>query len=185
MGQVQMPPMQMNVPQINIDPPEFVTPESLLVYCQTRLRDLDGRIQEKFAAEQKAVNDQKALADLKLKMGKYSSNGANGDDAMNEMKDSIQHAIDVVSDPETKAALGNMLDAVNNNASKSYSKEEIKSLFIDPSEEAAKNLSQGRELSMIDLQSVVSQRQTALQLTTNLLNSVSESTKAITANMGK
>ncbi len=51
------------------------------------------------------------------------------------------------------------------------------------SEAARKN--QGREMSMIDIQSLISKRATALQLTTNMLQSINEATKNTAANIGR
>jgi hypothetical protein len=43
----------------------------------------------------------------------------------------------------------------------------------------------GAELSMIELQSLVSKRATALQLTTGMMRSIHDSTKGIAGNIGR
>ena len=43
----------------------------------------------------------------------------------------------------------------------------------------------GSELGMISLQSLVSQRSTALQLVTGMMNAMGDSTKAIAGNVGR
>ena len=47
------------------------------------------------------------------------------------------------------------------------------------------NLNKGAELEMTNLQTLVSQRQMAIQLTTNLMPKVNDSMMAIVANTGK
>jgi hypothetical protein len=51
-------------------------------------------------------------------------------------------------------------------------------------QEASKNRS-GAELNMIEIQSLVSKRATALQLTTNMMNGINESQKSIAGNIGR
>ena len=43
----------------------------------------------------------------------------------------------------------------------------------------------GGELHMIDLQSLMSQRQLAIQLTTNMLRAMNDATRTIVGNIGK
>ena len=43
----------------------------------------------------------------------------------------------------------------------------------------------GAESSMIELQSLVSRRSTALQLTTGMMNAINEGTKRIAGNIGR
>ena len=44
---------------------------------------------------------------------------------------------------------------------------------------------QHAEVSMIDLQSLVSKRATALQLTTGMMRSINDSTKTVAGNIGR
>jgi hypothetical protein len=43
----------------------------------------------------------------------------------------------------------------------------------------------GAEVSMVQLQSLVSQRATALQLTTGMMRSINDSTKTVAGNIGR
>lgn len=56
--------------------------------------------------------------------------------------------------------------------------------LADADDEALESTSGGAEVSMIELQSLVSQRQVAVEMTTNLIGSLNESTKSIAGNIG-
>lgn len=158
--------------------PTFVTPESLLAYCQSRLRDLDRGIQERFAAEQKTINLQKGLGALKDLI-----NGAAQDGICSSERDVILAKVEelkkLTDDPELKARL----DAIGISCTTNMNANDATNGPIKAIDELGKDLGAGRELSMIELQSVVSQRQTALQLTTNLMNTINQSSQSIVQNI--
>ncbi|MET0593810.1 MAG: hypothetical protein ABW133_13995, partial [Polyangiaceae bacterium] len=64
------------------------------------------------------------------------------------------------------------------------SKEEMGSL-INSTKSLQSDLNSNAELDMIHLQSLMSQRQTAIQLTTNILQSLNEQANKIVANIGR
>ena len=57
--------------------------------------------------------------------------------------------------------------------------------FVDNLKGLQTEVNQGSELGMITLQSLMSQRQMAIQLTTNLVQSLGEMTNKIAANIGR
>ncbi len=59
------------------------------------------------------------------------------------------------------------------------------SLVTNGVSDISKDLSSNSELSMINLQSLMSQRQEAIQVCTNLVQSMGDSTSQVTANVGK
>lgn len=160
----------------SIGTPQFLTPESLLLYCQTRIHDLDRTIQDKFTRENKTVELQKKLGTLKTYITQAAEDGVSPSehDQIAKMVDELKG---LTNDTDLSAQLQALSDgSVNATADKAKD-------LGQNIDDICKDLGAGRELSMIELQSVVSQRQTALQLTTNLLNAVNESSRNIAGNI--
>ncbi len=77
-------------------------------------------------------------------------------------------------------------DGTNNNPNDRYiSVDEMKALSSDAVANIQKDLNSGAELSMINLQSLMSQRQQAIQLATNLVQSLGDQCNKIAENVGK
>lgn len=159
-----------------IPDPMYLTPESLLVYCQTRLRDLDRTIQERFSKENKTVDLQKKLGAIKLYIKDAAEDGVSDGEHADIVK-MVDAAKALTTDSDLTAQLQALADSSTGADTKQSN---TLGLQID---EINKNLGAGRDIAMVELQSIVSQRQTALQLTTNLLNAMNESTRNITGNI--
>ena len=160
-------------------PPEFITPEGLLGYCQSRLRDLDRHIQERFAAEQKTINLQAGLNKLKDAIRLAASDSTIDANELKGLQDQIAALKAGSGDPDVL----NRLDAIESLCTNNLTPDLAKDGPIKAIDDLGKDLGSGRELSMIELQSVVSQRQTALQLTTNLMNTMNQSAQGIVQNI--
>lgn len=159
-----------------IPDPTYLTPESLLVYCRTRLRDLDRSIQDRFAKENKTVELQKKLGAIKQYI-REAVDGEVSPSELDEIAKMVNAAKALTDDPD----LTKQLDALFES---SHGADSDRATQLGTNiDEMSKNLGAGRDLAMVELQSIVSQRQTALQLTTNLLNTMNESTRSITSNI--
>lgn len=173
--------------------PDFLTPDSLLAYCETRLRHLDEDVKKQFTSQQSNIADQQKIDDFLRGVKQAFSAQANGGKAgMKAIGDNIDKAVvdglDKIQDPATRAAAqkawGAMQDAYNKDQ-KDITIDDLQRGFLQGFDDAKGALSKNSELGMIQLQSIMSQRQSAVQITTNLVQSLGEQMKSITGNIGK
>ena len=181
--------------------PDYIplTPEGLLLFCQSQLQGMDEAIAKKMNGQTKLVEIQNDVTNIQAEIKRV--NTADGF-ASNTIVENITTMIDdaigkanAMGDP----ALAKNLEAVKTklNAGTIHDKdgaiikqdgtvspEEAKELgvMLDATLTACRS---GAELSMIELQSLVAKRGTALQLTTGMLNSINEGTKSIAGNIGR
>jgi len=159
--------------------PTYLTPEALLGYCQSRLRDLDRSIQDRFASEQNTIKLQRGLNSLKT----YIQEAAKDSSISPSEKEEIDRRIAALKDLTGDSDLKDRIDAVGVECVSNLTPDGATNGPIKGLDDIGKDLGSGRELTMIELQSVVSQRQTALQLTTNLMNAINQSSQNIVNNL--
>lgn len=196
-------------PQLN----GYLTPDALMAYCSTRLRGLDDQMKEAFTKQQSANHDSSILSKLASSLGAPTTDlGVGGEnDARNWFKTSAQAMLDAakdVSDPSVKAALiakANLLyptkDDGNGNftlvengtvgdgkgayiSSGTVSIATFKAMTGEAVAGIQKDLNSNTELSMINLQSLMSQRQSSVQLITNMVQSLGDQLNKIASNIG-
>lgn len=187
-----------SAPQEGRAPEGFVplTPEALLLFCNSRLRDLDTAIRSKMQKQTDKVHLQNAVSEVQSMITAGDGN-VNADAGIAYENTELSKSINGKIDEAIKAAyaqgdtsMATSLESVRNifNAGGPHdvkvSKEEVKTMS-QTLESALSASHSGAEISMIELQSLVSQRATALQLTTGMMNSVNEGAKAIVGNVGR
>jgi hypothetical protein len=171
-----------------------LTPESLLFFCQSKLKEMDKAISLKMAGQKNFVALQgeitKIQGDLK---SLQKQEGADKDVAFDdpvarqnldkELDTAIQHAQES-GDTTLAASLIKVKAVLDGGGDDKVLIGEIKEMnsMLDGCSASCRS---GAEVSMIELQSLVSQRATALQLTTGMMNSINEGTKSIAANIGR
>jgi hypothetical protein len=189
-----------------------LSPDALMAYCQSRLDSIDGQVQTSFDSQQKNANEisqiDSVLADLKT----YSSNGTTSPEVCTSLENSLAAVITQMksSDPGCPALPG-LTQTYNNmvwsgtggtngpqfidrdkyppqpvgnvSGDNDFSNDEIQS-FTQSLSDAAANLNSGSELEMVNLQSLMSQRETAISLTTNLVESLGDQENKIADNIG-
>jgi hypothetical protein len=205
----------------------YITADSMLIYCETRMRQIDLGIHEKF---DKQVRDNDTSEAIHEAEDVLKNSVAGGWDESNhagcDVLGGLQKAINTAGGPDTPT--GRQLKSLQISVAKAMAGDDSKfaQCFADQNsdgfrqffgpgndgksdadmiklvggtpanitreqvtsfsttlDEYAKDLSSGAELDMIDLQAVMSQRQTAIQLPTNLLQAMSESTNKIVGNI--
>lgn len=178
-----------------------LTVESLLVFCQTRLRDLDTKIQTGMTKQQDRISLQDAVNEIKSFTAGRTTLGIESDGKWSQNADTLAKAREQVAAGNAlfdaaieKARIADdqpLVDALLKERAKwdcgsdgIVTKEEMegvnKGLDLINSGLGAEN-----EMQMIGLQSLISKRATALQLTTNMLNTLNESQKTIAGNVGR
>jgi hypothetical protein len=195
-----------------------LSPESLLLYCSSRLEAVDTNIKQYFAEQQKInkgmrdasklieivrdggwVNGQRSPEEIKVNpdLQKCHADKANEILALYRSSDSpevraaCERAFKQISglnigdygdDPAKVVTAQNIAEAVMMNQMPTVTKVERDQL-VDSIKDTQSALSKNAEMNMIQLQSLVSQRQLAVQLTTQLMQSQHETTKAPIANI--
>jgi hypothetical protein len=183
--------------------PEYLTPESLVAYCDSRLTSLDAQMQTIFNQQQTNASTETALSNLASALNDLPQpSGTNTTvkvplDQMGALEVTYQQAI-AAAGPNTSLgqSLQKDLDAVTNaygpGSSEFYVRghnpsEPISVSVLNNASQNVKtyasNLNSDSQVSMIDLQSMMSQQQTAVELSTNLLQTYSQTTSDIASNM--
>lgn len=169
-----------------------LTPESLLFFCQSQLRTLDESIQKKMSGQNNLVALESKVNDVESALKRLGMDGddkAAFDDAkkVGEVDGLISTAMTAASnagDEELVKSLGKVQDMLHAGGDNLVTKNDIKEMctVLDSATAACRS---GAEISMIELQSLISKRATQLQLTTGMMNSVNEGHKNIAANIGR
>ncbi|HSQ65477.1 MAG TPA: hypothetical protein VLM85_19795 [Polyangiaceae bacterium] len=184
-----------------MDESTYLTPDALMTYCATRLRGLDTQVQAAFAQQKQANADSSVLSAVERQIQLPDADIAHAGDTSadpNKLgglcpKDfndaavkALRDAADKVSDPQTKQALNAAADElqakIDNNLP--ISVDDFKRLTTDAVSKIQQDLNSGTELSMINLQSLMSQRQSAIQMCTNLIQSLGDQMNKIAQNIG-
>lgn len=184
----------------------YLTPDALMNYCASRLRGLDEQIQEKFAKQKLANHDSALLSklqgDLNFGHDDLQVSGKPLEDGT--IKDAAAKLIDTAnhtSDPATQQSLlklaGKLVTVTGNppNADfdrnqpvvlppRKYSPAEMQQMIGDPVGGIQKDINSGTELDMIQLQSIMSQRQTAVTTVTQMVQALGEQLNKIAGNIG-
>jgi hypothetical protein len=183
-----------------------LTPEALMIYLQTRLGGLDEQINLMFKKQQNMnrirqdLNAiQKALQSLKNDPADKNAQGSKHPDATKNGKPDLSLCADyerqilqaIADIKELDPALGARLEAelgkegfILHDLNGQYLTSEVKNT-IDYLNTEVSRLESSAQLEMIQLQSLMSNRQTAIQLSTNLISALNESTKSIAGNIGR
>ncbi|HEY1955208.1 MAG TPA: hypothetical protein VGH28_06335 [Polyangiaceae bacterium] len=170
----------------------YLTPESLMAYCQSRLQGIDTQVNEAFAQQQQSNYAQQILGQLASSPAFQvpTDKIGGGDDAaaaVQAVKDAIEAAKSKL-DPNSPAYASldsyekNTIDAID--TSKDISPDTFNNTIVGGLSTVQKDLNSSSELSMIGLQSLMSQRQSAIQMCTNLIQSLGDQLNKIAENIG-
>ena len=166
---------------------EHLTPDALMTYLSTRLDGLDTQVNTIFNRQQHTQAIQKAITNLRTALGQMETNDNGGATQKPVVVDAVVVALRELTDldPNLGAAIR---DQFNQQGFVFYDDhctvEEMKATtqYLDG---VVKDIDSSAQLDMIRLQSIMSARQTAIQLSTNLVSALAESTKSIVANIGR
>lgn len=165
-----------------------LTPEGLMIYLRSRLGNLDSQIGDIFNKQQKNQATQKALEELQNTISKLDADTKTskkytglGDELRKDLADLKKVDPDLASEV---AAEIQKQGQVLYGGDDSYNGQEVTAsqTYID---NLVKDIDSGSQMDMIHLQSLMSSRQTAVQLSTNLVSALGQSTRSIAANVGK
>lgn len=190
----------------------YLTPDALMSFCQSRLRGLDDQIKIAFEKQQQANAKSELLSNLFSELG-VANGTIKSEDLAPAMRAAAQKLVDAANrttDPELKKTLlaqvsrfantkeldggrfmvvGVKTDSSGNveidGASfAELSAEQFKHYTADFVQQLQKDINSGSELSMINLQSLMSQRQSSVQLVTNMVQALGDQMNKVAANIG-
>lgn len=169
---------------------EPLTPETLIVYCQTRLKNLDTQINEKLREQRSNIRAVESLNNAQSAISGCMKD-IDGDGKYKISKDQAQEAVNALdralADPNVTGEDRKNLESARasfeplTQAGGSLPKDTVKAAS-DNVDRMVKDRNSTAELNMIGVQSLMSQRQTAIQLTTNMMSAINDSLKSIAAN---
>ncbi len=184
-----------------------LTPESLLVYCQTRLGSLDDLIKERFDDQQRRAGDMKLAGEVLALVSTWpqmTEGGKGVEKAHVDMGNALMDAYNKAGNPELKARIqavfekvtGRPMTVKDGKAEGAVTVENLNPSGIKAMDATSwqtfvsaqlktvqDSLSKDGELSMIQLQSMVSQRQLCIQLTTQVMQTLHETKKTVVGNI--
>jgi hypothetical protein len=167
--------------------PNALTGDSLLLYCQSQLSSYDDTING-FLSEQKLnLARKKGLSQIENTLKKYLNHLDQS--GVNDIENTFANAMNALppGDP-VRGAIQDKLNEFNNHSGNgmqiSYTTEQL-TAFAGDIQSMLDNVNGNAEINMIQLQQVMSQRQTAVQLTTSLLAKLDEGTKSVLSNIGR
>ncbi len=160
-----------------------LTPDALMIYCQTRLRSLDSEIQKAFDEQSKGNSMKAELAELGSKIT-MDPNGFNDQAKLDQYVGELQaEQAKVGANSPQGQEIQKMIDTLKSGGDSTVTSQEIASI-----QQGFKTIQStydsGSELQMIQLQSLMSQRQTAIQLTTNLIQTMNDTMQKVVGNVG-
>lgn len=186
-----------------------LSPDAVLAYCSSRLSTLDDMIARRFAEQEQknlVVKEANNLYDIMNnfpagqteKVGPYEADHKRmGADLANlwnstsdpEVRDKCKEFYKTTTGSEMQFVDGRAINTnpdavpvVRDNV-KGFSIDAWKTSVLDSVKKIQDNSSKDSELAMISLQSIISQRQLAVQLTTQIMAAMNEGTKGVVANI--
>ena len=190
-----------------------ITPDSLMAYCSSQIDDLDGQMQSIFNQQQTGNQAQQVLGNLVQELQAYQTNGIqNNTDQCQKLEEQIYGVYQKLQsvDPGAAAGVASLYNEVMASGSGPFTDastgtayafigqaptqghtEQDSTLdsgevqgYVEQVQSLTSSINSNMQLGMINLQSLLSQRQSAIQLTTNMLQAIDDGTDKITANIG-
>lgn len=191
-----------------------LTPDGLMLYMQTRLGGLDDQVNAAFDKQKKIESLRKVLGDLSTALSKYDPDAEGDEHNIAEAQGQIDqaligmHAIDPggaktlaaeldrqgipvpyaelgLLDSEQMPPAGSAADRQHGNGDRIIISDGELTAVKEAISQNLKELESSAQLEMIQLQSVMSARQTAISLCTNLVASIGKGSEAIVGNIGR
>ncbi len=168
----------------DITPSRQLSVDSLLLYIQTRLRGLDGDIKKILGQQKSSVELRKVLGEARAAIDGAGSKGDGGKNLISSVTVNIDAAIDLAKSRGDTAMVSQLQDirTVVHNAGDDIFNPEERVEVGEKLKSLEDGLSGNAELDMIEVQSLMGQRSTSVQLATSMLASMNESFKAIVQN---
>jgi hypothetical protein len=167
-------------------PAGYLTPETLLAYCASKMRGIDKQIQDCFAKQQARNAKAAVLSELQQTLGNYKIGFKDNPRAEEDIKAAFAKAeTALASDPAMAAELEKTKTAFYATMDDHWASSDEVSGWMTSVQNMQQSLNQDGELEMLQMQSMTSQRKQAIQLCTNMIQSLGQTSQAICSNIGK
>ena len=174
----------------NSDGFECLTGESLLAYCQTRMGDLDNEINLRMGEQKSALARRQAIQTAEQVFKKYGDNGPQTQEQWDDCENAIFAAENALppGDP-ARATLEKFRTDLEHQYCKDiapdphYPKDGEWKGNIDGLTKMEDDIKGSAEIQMLQLQQLMAQRQTAVQLTTNMMSKMDQTADSIVKNV--
>jgi len=168
----------------------YLTPDALMAYCQSRLQGLDTQVNQAFAQQQSANQASsvlsKILSDPRFSIPDDTLSDGAAAAKLNDAEGAIREQLKNL-DPKS-AAYQELVKVANDIKGLPHDKlsaTTFQNSVVNAVNNVQKDINSSSELSMIGLQSLVSQRPEAIQVCTNLVQSLGDQVNKIAENVGK
>jgi hypothetical protein len=179
---------------------EFLTPDSLLAYCAMKLRGIDAQVHTAFTSQKNRNAAGSKLSELQKSMQQFVNIPADGPDRdarLASLQKDFAEAIRLAGGPDSPG--GKRIAEIQANLELNagvHGKQRWTGDKADVSPEELndyaqqlgaiqKDLNMEGELEMIHLQSLMSMRQQAIQMCTNMVASLGQAANGVAQNIGK
>ena len=166
-----------------------LTPDALLAYCNAQLNGIDGQVQTYMDQQNTQLSEKEALQQCEQLMSQYSNGSAPPTyAALQTLTAQMQQAISGLpaNDPvaaQVQGVISNMLGSsgATDAAGDGYKGWSATNwaTFNTQLQGIGQDVDSNAEIGMIQIQSLVSQRQTIVQLTTNMMSTLSQTDQSI------
>jgi hypothetical protein len=158
----------------------YLTPDAMLVYCQSRLTGINTQCREIMTRQEKNAKAQAAAGDLLSTLYLYQDGAVEG-----SQRENVGLGYDkAIATAGADSPLGRKLIHDRDTLFKDPADKNTMASLINATKNHQSELNSDAEIDMIRLQSLMSQRQTAIQLTTNIVQSLNDQANKIVANIG-
>jgi hypothetical protein len=159
-----------------------LTPDGLLAYCNAQLNDMDGQINGYMNGQKAALRDRTAVQSAEEVFKKFGTKGPQNQDQWDECEHALDRAANSLpaDDPNRQALIdykANLEQQYCRDISRNphYPGDGEWQANTEALDNMASGIKSGAEIEMIKLQSLVSQRATVVQLTTNMMSKMDQS----------
>jgi len=167
-----------------------LTGDSLLAYCQSRLGDLDGEINSRIGNQKAALDRRQAIQAAELVFKKYGEAGPQNQEEWNACENALTAAQQQLppGDPGI-AVLAQFRSDIQHQYCRDvaphphYPKDGEWKGTIDGLIKMQDDIKGSAEIEMLQLQQLMSQRQTSVQLTTNMMSKLDQTQESIVKNI--
>ncbi len=168
-----------------------LTPDALLAYCQSQIDSIDSSVQGYMAGQKQTAETKQALGSTMDGLRAWAQQiGGAGKDTNQDKIDAFTDQLKALQEqcPQAAKSIGDAIQILNTDAKggdgtdATVSTTDIEKAIEDLSD-VNTQLDSASQLTMIKLQSAMSQREQAIQLTTNILQTLNDGATKVIGNI--
>ena len=169
---------------------QSLTGDALLMYCQARMGDLDSEINMRMGDQKAALDRRQAIQSAEVELKKYGDSGPQNQAQWDACETALKAAEAMLppGDPGAASIEKFRVDLEHQYCKDvapdpHYPKDGEWKGTLDGLTKMEDDIKGGAEIEMLQLQQLMSQRQTAVQLTTNMMSKLDQTQDSIVKNV--